>query len=122
MMSQVIRSHSLSGSRGDQGALGCGGGGGTLVYGIGRIARSARLISASNGASRAPETRRSPPAARQGRFWRRAGIVFVARLARKQFPAPAEAESARSARPLPRTALPRTEFACGRHEIGALIR
>ena len=34
----------------------------------------------------------------------------------------ADAESARSASPLPRTALPRTEFACGRHEIGALIR
>src|SRR5205085_10344177 len=93
--------------------LGCGGGGGTLVYGIGRIARIARASSVRNGASRARCTRRSPP--RQGRFWRRDGMAVEARFARKQLPARADAESARSARALPRTAFARIAFACGRH-------
>src|SRR5205085_9804969 len=95
--------------------LGCGGGGGTLVYGIGRTARIARSSNVRNGASRARETPRSPPAERHGRFWRRAGSVVEARFARKQLPPRAEAESARSARPLLRTAFARIAFACGRH-------
>src|SRR5205085_4615783 len=71
--------------------LGCGGGGGTLVYGIGRMARIARSSSVWNGASRARWTRRSPPAARHDRFWSRAGSAFEARFVRKQLPPRAEA-------------------------------
>src|SRR5919199_2916179 len=116
-MIQVIRSDSPPSRRADQGPgqLGCGGGGGTLVYGIGRIARNARFISVRNGTSRARATRRSPPERPQERFWSRAGRAVEARFPRKQLPPRAEAETARSARPLPRTAFPRIAFACGRH-------
>ena len=92
------------------GMFGCGGGAGIDVYGGGRRRRT---VASNIFREPAPSARASTPASPAGDAaytavpgrprGRRRGAVF----ARKQLPAPTPVASARSARPLPDTRLPR---------------